>query len=367
MPMTEDLGLLARLHHLVHRRFIWCLLGSYVLAAAFPGPGAWLRNQSLGRIVVCGWRTEVSLPMAMLAFLLLNAGLSMRTGQLWSLARSPLALAAGVLGNLLVPIAFVLAISQVLRPWSDPDEAQDVLVGLALVVSMPVAGSSAAWSQKADGDLALSLGLVLATTLLSPVTTPFALHAVAWMAGGGHGDRLHALATCGTGEFLAASVLVPALLGLAVRGAAGAPGLASAKPVLKLLGSVDLLLLNYVNASLSLPGVVADPDWDFLVMTLAIVAGLCVLAFTAGWMIARLLGADSPQRTSLTFGLGMNNNGTGLVLAATALADRPQVLLPVILYNLVQHVVAGCVDVMLGSGRPAGTVPGRRTHEKDEG
>src|SRR5262249_42465595 len=46
---------------------------------------------------------------------------------------------------------------------------------------------------------------------------------------------------------------------------------------------------------------------------------------------------------ALVFGLGMSNNGTGLALAAAALAARPRVLLPVILYNLVQHVVAGAV------------------------
>ena len=47
------------------------------------------------------------------------------------------------------------------------------------------------------------------------------------------------------------------------------------------------------------------------------------------------------------FGLGMNNNGTGLVLASMALADHPQVLLPIIFYNLVQHLVAGMVDYLL--------------------
>ena len=44
------------------------------------------------------------------------------------------------------------------------------------------------------------------------------------------------------------------------------------------------------------------------------------------------------------FGLGMNNNGTGLVLASMALTEHPQVMVPIIFYNLVQHVVAGGVD-----------------------
>ncbi len=48
----------------------------------------------------------------------------------------------------------------------------------------------------------------------------------------------------------------------------------------------------------------------------------------------------------------MNNNGTGLVLPTMALADHPQVMLPIIFYNLVQHLVAGGIDRVL-SRRPA--------------
>jgi hypothetical protein len=40
----------------------------------------------------------------------------------------------------------------------------------------------------------------------------------------------------------------------------------------------------------------------------------------------------------------MSNNGTGLVIAAGALAHIPAVMLPIIFYNLVQHVIAAGVD-----------------------
>jgi len=40
----------------------------------------------------------------------------------------------------------------------------------------------------------------------------------------------------------------------------------------------------------------------------------------------------------------MNNNGTGLVLASIALAQYPTVMIPVIFYNLIQHLVAGVVE-----------------------
>ena len=44
----------------------------------------------------------------------------------------------------------------------------------------------------------------------------------------------------------------------------------------------------------------------------------------------------------------MNNNGTGLVLASLVLASYPRVMLPIIFYNLVQHLVAGGVHEVMG-------------------
>lgn len=44
------------------------------------------------------------------------------------------------------------------------------------------------------------------------------------------------------------------------------------------------------------------------------------------------------------YGLGTNNNGTGLVLASLALAVYPRVMVPIIFYNLVQHLLAGGVQ-----------------------
>jgi BASS family bile acid:Na+ symporter len=244
-----------------------------------------------------------------------------------------------------------------MRPWHNPDEVQNILVGLALVASMPVAGSSTAWSQNANGDLALSLGLVVCSTLLSPLTTPAALHWVGLLTTGDYSEDLHELASSGTDGFLALGVILPSVLGLAGHAAAGEARLAPARPALKLLNSAALLLLNYSNASVSLPQAVAEPDWDFLVVILAVVLCLCVLAFATGALIARLVRGDRSQRIALMFGLGMNNNGTGLVLASLALADHPRVLLPIIFYNLVQHLVAGGVDFVL-SRRPAARAAG---------
>jgi BASS family bile acid:Na+ symporter len=345
--MTDRNHFIAGVSHFVHEHFLVLLIGSYAVAAFLPLPGLWIRDVSFGQITLFHEDTRITLPMFMLALLLLNAGLGVRLSALPALLHKPVPLVAGLAANLLIPIAFIFVVANSMRLWHNPDEVQNILVGLAIVASMPIAGSSTAWSQNANGDLALSLGLVVLSTLLSPLMTPIALESVSLMTTGDYSEDLHELAVAGTGVFLAVSVILPSLLGMAGHAAIGEARIAPVKPALKLLNSVNLLLLNYSNASVSLPQTVTDPDWDFLAVTLVIVVSLCVLSFAAGWSIARLFKTAAAQRTSLMFGLGMNNNGTGLVLASMALADHPCVLLPIIFYNLVQHLVAGAVDLVL--------------------
>jgi BASS family bile acid:Na+ symporter len=336
------------LARLLHRHFFWLLVGSYAVAAVAPGPGLWLRGVSAGEVAVLGERARLTVPTLLLGLLLFNAGLGLRPDSLAGLRRGALVLGAGLAANLLLPLLFIVGVSWGMRLWHNPDEVQNILVGLALVASMPVAGSSTAWSQNADGDVGLSLGLVLGSTLLSPLTTPAALHAVGWLAEGDYAEDLHELAAGGAGAFLAVCVVLPSLAGLAARAVAGGGRAARAAPRLKTINALSLLVLNYANAAVSLPEAVGNFDPDFLAVTLGLVLALCLLGFGAGAGLARLLGAGPPQRAALMFGLGMNNNGTGLVLASLALADHPRVMLPVILYNLVQHLVAGAVAPRLG-------------------
>jgi BASS family bile acid:Na+ symporter len=218
---------------------------------------------------------------------------------------------------------------------------------------MPVAGSSTAWTENAEGDLALSLGLVLGSTVLSPLATPAVLHAAGWVTTGEYADSLSQLAGGGTSSFLAVFVLTPSLLGVLLRWAFDRQ-VRHLKPALKVMSSVVLLLLCYMNAAVALPQTFAKPDWDFLSITLAGVTALCVVGFTAGVLLARGFKADAGRRAALMFGLGMTNNGTGLVLATTALAGRPEVMLPVLFYNLVQHVVAGAFVHARWPYRPTG-------------
>ncbi|MBN9122008.1 MAG: response regulator [Planctomycetes bacterium] len=331
----------------MHRHFLRLLVGAYALAGVVPAVGRWLSGLAETGTVF-GHAVRVSAPAAMLGALLFAAGFAVKGEHLRGVFRRPLALAVGLVASVAVPVLVILAAAPFVSLWHDPVEARDVLVGLAVVAAMPVAGSAAGWSRAADGDCALALGLVLLSTLLSPLTTPLAFGAAARFVSGDAGGVLSGLAGAGgAGAFVVAWVVLPTALGLVTRWAVGGTRADAAGPWAKRLTAVVLLVLCYANASVCLPGVVAEPDWDFLALVAAAAGLMCGGAFAAGFGAARAVRADPARRAALVFGVGMANNGAGLALAAGALTGCPMALLPVVAVNLVQHLAAGLAEARL--------------------
>lgn len=345
--MSNESGFAEKFAHRLHEYFIWIVIASYGAAAFTPLFGETLRSWRLPDISIAGMSIVATTPTILLAMLLFNAGLVTNVDELRTIARKPILALGGLVGNFASPLAFIFAISLTLRFWHNSDETQQLLTGLAFVAAMPIAGASTAWAQSANGNMSLSVGLVLATTLFSPVLTPLVLHMAGAVTTGDYSEDLHEIAAGESANFLALWVLLPSFLGLAASRALGEKRAAAAKPHLKIVNYAAIVLLNYANASLSLPGVLRQPDPDFLLLMIFAVFSLCLTAFAVGFLIARFGRADRRETASLMFGLGMNNNGAGLMLASTTMADHPGVLLRVILYNLMQHFVAALVDRLM--------------------
>jgi BASS family bile acid:Na+ symporter len=343
------------LSHFLHRHLLPLILLSYVLAATCPTMGMRIRDARLASFEIGPRRIEVSPQMLMLSYLLFAAGLAVKGDRVRQIATRPTIVFAGLAANLTVPLAYLLlVIIPAVAAWHNSEEGGTIIAGLALVSAMPVAGSSTGWARSAGGDMALSLGLVLASTLLSPLTTPFCLRLIVAASPSGHAADLGRLARHDAGTFLTLWVLLPSMLGLLARRILGGARAEAIERVLKPLGPLVLLVLCYSGAAACLPRVLHAPDWDFLGLTFAFVIGLCTLTFGCGLLIGRILKADRDQRAALTFALGMNNNGTGLVLASLALASRPTAVLPLIVYNLAQHVAAGIAGAWLRRSGPQG-------------
>jgi bile acid:Na+ symporter, BASS family len=337
-------GLIAT-YEWLQRNLIWFLLASFILAAGVPGPGLSIRAVSVSGVLLPGAQWHLTLPMLLLAILLFNAGTGV---QIRFSARTVwILLLAGVSASLVVPLLFIALVWLAASRWHNPDELQNLLVGLALVAAMPIAGSSTAWSQNGDGDMSLSLGLVLLSTLLSPIFTPAVLESVRLLTVGDYAEDLHELASGGVGAFLLWLILVPSAAGILLRMAARGRWPGWLNRAAKAVNVCVILVLNYSNASISLPTVARRPDIDFLMLILVIAMALCAVCFGAGWLLSRLFKAEHSQQVSMTFGLGMSNNGAGLVVASATLADHPAVMLPLIFYTLIQHVFAGAVDYLI--------------------
>ncbi len=337
----------AILAHAAHKYFIWTIIVSYIAAALLPRFGLLIRGVDFGAFPASQGKMNLTLPLLMLAMLLFNAGLGVPLKELSGTPHKAFVMVAAFFGNTAAPLAMIVVVSLTMKLWHNQEEVQQLLVGLALVAAMPIAGASTAWAQNANGSLVLSLGLVLLTTLLSPLTTPLILHAVGFLTIGDYSEDLHELASGEVTTFLGAWVILPSLVGLVSRQLIGEHLFALVTSYVKLANFLIIVLLNYSNAVLVLPKVMSQPDADFLFAVMVVVSVLCVAGFGCGFLLAHALKVDRREKASLMFALGMNNNGTGLVLASMAFMDHPQVMLPIILYNLVQHFFASLVDFQL--------------------
>ncbi|MFL5330883.1 MAG: hypothetical protein ACJ8C4_18455 [Gemmataceae bacterium] len=233
------------------RKYLLLMLGaSYLLAAVCPGPGVSAKALSLD-IGRGGMAFHVSMPMALLATLLFCAGVNCPRREINQLVRRPLVVFVGIIGNVLAPIASLYCVALVLQCWHNQREAQELLLGLSVVAAMPVAASSTAWAQSQRGDLPLSLGLLLGSTLLSPLSTPWFLHVVVPFLRST--PPLTDLQGSGSAAVLCACVVVPVALGLCVQLVLPGPISSCLKRSFRALSPLVLLSLCYVHASSALP------------------------------------------------------------------------------------------------------------------
>jgi BASS family bile acid:Na+ symporter len=110
----------AIIEHIVRRYFIWIICYSYLLAGLRPQFGLWVRGVELGNIDLFKTRLTFPLPSIKLGLLLFNGGLGVKATELKHLLGKPFVLLGGAFGNLLIPLAFILAMSITLELWHNP-------------------------------------------------------------------------------------------------------------------------------------------------------------------------------------------------------------------------------------------------------
>ncbi|MGX1672736.1 sodium-dependent transporter [Streptomyces sp. NPDC055400] len=315
---------------------------SYAVALLLPGPGLWLRRAHSLPFGAPGRLSLATAPL-LLSLVLFSAGLQVPAGTLGTLLRRPIALLAGLVLHLAIPLLAIPAVAFLLRRTPDTDGGSGLVTAMILIVAMPVAAGSTVWTGKGGGDQPTMVGLVLASTLLSPLTIPVVTSALVPLLGGGYADRLTRALHAVDGGFALVGVVLPCAAGILCRLALPAPWLRRIVGIGVPVALVGSLLLTYVNACGALGSFPARPRPLLLPAALAVAAGVCLLSFMVGRGAARLLGLDAPAASSLTLACGMNNSSASAVLITTTLPDKPHLLLPVLAYGLLQKTAAGRV------------------------
>ena len=328
----------------VHRNLLWLLVGSYLLAAALPGPGRTIRELTAGS----GEATAVRL---LLATLLFCAAAVVRWSQLRELLQRPGILLLSLIAIWLVPVLFVSALGWVLPSLFGETVTTGMLVGLALVAAMPVANSSVAWCQNAQGNVALGLGLIVLTIVLSPLAAPQMLNLMGLSLSQQETRQCEELITSFSGTFFIVWVILPSLLGMLANRLVGDEQIDRARSGLRLISAGALLTLNYASASLVMRDVFLEEAPQAILVSGGLAILLSALGIFSGWLLARLLSADRATTMALMFGFSMKHTGLALVLAVQVSHTERRVILMIVLATLLQHVVAGIADWYFSASR----------------
>jgi BASS family bile acid:Na+ symporter len=315
----------------MHAWFVVLLLLVDLLAALWPTGGHSLRSE----IATVPWlNLRIDMPKLLLAGMLFNAGLALRSEHFFQVTQRPFLLILGTISCWAIPLAILYAVIKPLI-WMF-GVSDDVWLGLLMVAAMPAAQSSMAWTQNARGNVLLCLMLVLGTIVLCPIVIPWLLQQFSTTKVGEQISWLHLLAW----------VIVPSVLGGIAGRLIGAAKLDHWRPVLSLSSAVMLLILNYINAADSLPGLFRQEgmDWAKMAMTLLLALILCGGSFLIAIFWARSTKLPTPERTGLIYALGMKNNAIALTLSGGFFPEGSHVGLVLICYIVLQHLMAGLLS-----------------------
>ncbi len=271
-----------------------------------------------------------------LAFLMFAVGMRLTPASLAGAFRNPAALA----GGLSVQIVLLPLLAIVLARLFGLDATMST--GLLLVAAAPGGITSNYIALLARADVALSTAMTLVTSLFACVTIPFVL--AAGGIGIGSGSPLLAMLRMSVVMFAVAAV--PLMLGLALR--RFLPGIAA-----RLDRPLD------VSSRLVFAAIVLSTFWQNREAMIEHVfdvgpaaALLNVLAITAGFGIAGLLGLPKSQGFAIAVETGLQNAAMAMFVA-TAIFGQGELTIPALVYAVLMNVTALALIAMARRALPA--------------
>lgn len=261
----------------------------------------------------------------MLGGVIMLMSLKLTVGSLGEVFARPKAVIGGfVIKWITVPLAAVAA-AHLFYSHQPALAAGTILDG-----SVPAGVSSNLFTFIAHGSVALAISLTFIHTLLSPILTPAFTSVLA--------SKYVSVNFLVLLKQMLQLVVVPVAIGLVVRYSAGEHRIRQAEPLLPLLSSILLYLIELALISHSAPAIQQNLDWVPVVA--AVTSLLTVINLAVAYALSKALRLPERQARAIMFDVGIYNSGLGAVLAG--LNFGPLSVLPPLL-NAVMNLIIGAL------------------------
>lgn len=204
----------------------------------------------------------------------------------------------------------------------------DLAIGVILVGCCPGGTASNVITYIAGGDVPLSVGMTIASTLIAPLVTPVLVYVL-----GGAWVEVSLMAMVIS---VVKVVLVPVLLGILLHSLFG-KAIEKIQEVLPLVSVISIVMI--------ISGIVAS-NKEKLITSGVLVLGVVILHNLSGMLlglgIARGMKLEYPKATAIAIEVGMQNSGLAVSLATANFAANPLATLPGAIFS-VWHNIAGSI------------------------
>lgn len=240
------------------------------------------------------------------------------------------------------PMLVTLAIASVLMPslacaigtllfGSDPD----IVTGIVLEYSVPVAVTAAIWVSLFEGDISLCLATILVSTVLSPFTIPATMQLLL-----GHTVEVDTLSMM---QNMLLTIALPALAGTAANDFSHGRAGKELSPVLSPAAKLALIVVILTNSTGAAPYL--RHLTPMLVGVLFFIFTFATTGYLLGLVVASVWRRPRKQLITMTFLTGMRNISAGAVIAAQYFPDAT--MFPVVIGTLFQQMLAAVFGTLM--------------------
>jgi len=205
---------------------------------------------------------------------------------------------------------------------------KELAIGVILVGCCPGGTASNVITYLAKGDLALSVGMTAASTILAPLMTPF----LVWLLAGTMVD----VDTVGMLMSIVYVVIAPIVCGLLCQ--RFLPAMTKrVTPYLPAFSSVAIMVVVVIVVSHNAERLLTA---GLLIVSIVMIHNLLGLAI--GYTVGRLLHLQKPKCVALSIEVGMQNSGLASSLAVLHFAAYPLATIPGAVFS-VWHNISGAL------------------------